>query len=205
MTKVLAEALGNHHFLMDHVATLAEAYEAIAQYSYDLVILDRQLPGGDGMELIKSMRAAANAVAESTFRNPKGKLEVKASPQLKAYLKQIPGFWYVIRNNTGQQCRYGTIPGSIASAIPAMDAVAYADLGQNINKDSTPLVTIQWAQSPTGVIKIITTPDIPITFITIPKAFRCQKYCGSYFPFHRYCCCYADCYAMGGETCTNRN
>lgn len=58
MAEVLAEALGHHHFLTDHAATLAEASEAIAQYSYDLVILDRQLPGGDGIELIRSMRAA---------------------------------------------------------------------------------------------------------------------------------------------------
>ncbi|KTR47868.1 transcriptional regulator [Pantoea ananatis] len=58
MAAVLAEALGHHHFLTDHAATLAEASEAIAQYSYDVVLLDRQLPGGDGIELIRSMRAA---------------------------------------------------------------------------------------------------------------------------------------------------
>ncbi len=61
MAEVLAEALGNHHFLTDHAATLAEASEAIAQYIYDLVILDRQLPGGDGIELIRSMRSAGKA------------------------------------------------------------------------------------------------------------------------------------------------
>ncbi|WP_038913539.1 response regulator transcription factor [Dickeya zeae] len=58
MAEVLAEALSHHHFLTDHAGTLAEASEAIAQYGYDLVILDRQLPGGDGIELIRSMRAA---------------------------------------------------------------------------------------------------------------------------------------------------
>ncbi|MBN6032462.1 sensor histidine kinase [Pantoea ananatis] len=109
--------------------------------------------------------AAANAVAESTFRNTEGRLEVNASPQLNAYLKHIPGFWYVIRDNTGQQRQYGKIPDSITSAIPAMDAVAYADLGQNINKDGAPVGTIQWAHSPAGVIKIMTTPNIPITFL----------------------------------------
>lgn len=57
MAQVLAEALGHHHFLTDHAATLSEAFEAIAQYSYDLIILDRQLPGGDGIELIRSTRA----------------------------------------------------------------------------------------------------------------------------------------------------
>ncbi len=109
--------------------------------------------------------AAANAVAESTFRNAEGKLEVNASPQLKAYMNHIPGFWYVIRDNTGQQRQYGNIPVSVVSAIPAMDAVAYADLGQNINKDNAPLGTIQWAHSPAGIIKIMTTPNIPITFL----------------------------------------
>ena len=57
MAEVLAEALRHHNFLTDHSATLAEASEAIAQYHYDLVILDRHLPGGDGLELIGRMRA----------------------------------------------------------------------------------------------------------------------------------------------------
>ncbi|WP_154997304.1 MULTISPECIES: sensor histidine kinase [Klebsiella pneumoniae complex] len=113
--------------------------------------------------------AAANAVAESTFRNAEGKLEVNASPQLKALFKQFPGFWYVIRDNTGQQRQYGKIPSIVLSAIPAMDAVAYADLGQNIDKDSAPVGTVQWAHSPAGVIKIMTTPNIPVTF---PQAIR---------------------------------
>lgn len=109
--------------------------------------------------------AAANAVAESTFRDREGKLRINASPKLRAYMKNIPGFWYVVRDSSGQQLRYGQIPASIVSAIPAMDAVAYADLGQKINKDNAPLGTIQWANSPAGIVKIMTTPNIPITFL----------------------------------------
>ncbi|HBR1092575.1 TPA: HAMP domain-containing histidine kinase [Klebsiella variicola] len=109
--------------------------------------------------------AAVNAIAESTFRNAQGGLEVNASPQLSEYMKNIDGFWFVIKDSTGQERQYGKIPVSIVSAKPALDAVAYADLGQNINKDGPPVGTIQWAHSPAGIIKIMTTPNIPITFL----------------------------------------
>lgn len=109
--------------------------------------------------------AAVNAIAESTFRNAEGGLEVNASPQLREYMKNIDGFWYVIKDSNGQERQYGKIPVSIVSAKPALDAVAYADIGQNINKDGPPVGTIQWAHSPAGIIKIMTTPNIPITFL----------------------------------------
>lgn len=108
--------------------------------------------------------AAVNAIAESVHRDPAHHLEIRASQQLEVYEKQYPGFWFVVRDQEGQQLRYGTPPGDMAGAAQLMDAVAYADLVQNINKDTSPQGTIQWARSAAGDIKIITTPDIPVTF-----------------------------------------
>lgn len=63
MASVLIEALNNHNFLIDHASTLSEAATAVANFRYDLIILDRQLPGGDGIKLLKRMRASGNSVA----------------------------------------------------------------------------------------------------------------------------------------------
>lgn len=62
MAAVLCEALTNHGFLIDHTGTLGEAKTAVFSFNYDLIILDRQLPGGDGIKLLKSLRDAGNRV-----------------------------------------------------------------------------------------------------------------------------------------------
>ncbi|PWV78173.1 MULTISPECIES: response regulator [Halomonas] len=47
-----------HDFVVDHVATLAEARSAMGAVSSDVVILDRGLPDGDGLTLLEEWRAA---------------------------------------------------------------------------------------------------------------------------------------------------
>ncbi len=44
-------------FVVDHVATLAEADAALATVEYQAAIFDRRLPDGDGLELVKALRA----------------------------------------------------------------------------------------------------------------------------------------------------
>jgi DNA-binding response OmpR family regulator len=53
----LCGALKLELFVVDHVDTLEMAREAIKTYSYDLVLLDRTLPDGDGLSLIPNLRA----------------------------------------------------------------------------------------------------------------------------------------------------
>lgn len=47
---------------MDHAPTLAEAEEAISADVHAAVLLDRQLPDGDGLTLIPKLRARADGV-----------------------------------------------------------------------------------------------------------------------------------------------
>jgi DNA-binding response OmpR family regulator len=56
--------------LVDHVATLADADEALRLNGYAAVLLDRQLPDGDGLTLVPRLRAdgAATAVIVLTAR-----------------------------------------------------------------------------------------------------------------------------------------
>lgn len=59
MASALGTALGRHDIVLDHVPTLAEAEEALADRVHDAVLLDRQLPDGDGLGLLTQLRASA--------------------------------------------------------------------------------------------------------------------------------------------------
>jgi DNA-binding response OmpR family regulator len=53
---ILARSLRSEGYLVDGVRTAAEGFEYAKTYSYDLVILDLQLPDGTGTGLLKRLR-----------------------------------------------------------------------------------------------------------------------------------------------------
>lgn len=62
MASALRAALVRHDMIVDHAPNLSEA-EAMASLSgYDALVLDRQLPDGDGLSLIPKLRARGNLV-----------------------------------------------------------------------------------------------------------------------------------------------
>lgn len=56
-------ALEREKFIVDHVDSLALAREACRVHVYDLVLLDRTLPDGDGLSLVPALRAATPGLA----------------------------------------------------------------------------------------------------------------------------------------------
>jgi two-component system OmpR family response regulator len=60
MAEALRTALSRHDFVLAAVADLATAQEAIAIERYDVVLIDRQLPDGDGNTLLSEMRKTGN-------------------------------------------------------------------------------------------------------------------------------------------------
>lgn len=60
MARALRTALSRHDFVVDHVATLADAQEAIRSSAHDAILLDWQLPDGEGLSLIPAVRIEGN-------------------------------------------------------------------------------------------------------------------------------------------------
>ena len=56
MACALAAALKRYDMVVDLIATLADAEEAVTSNAYDAILLDRQLPDGDGLSLIPKLR-----------------------------------------------------------------------------------------------------------------------------------------------------
>lgn len=62
MATALRSALQRHDILVDHVTTLADAVAVTADDLYDVMLLDRRLPDGDGLSLIARLRERDCAV-----------------------------------------------------------------------------------------------------------------------------------------------
>lgn len=61
MARALGTVLAQHNHVVDHMPNLELGREAVLSDVHDAVILDRQLPDGDGLTLLREMRDAGNA------------------------------------------------------------------------------------------------------------------------------------------------
>lgn len=57
ISKLLAEQLQNAGFESDRVGSLVDAIDALRAFPYELVLLDRRLPDGDGLSHIPNIRS----------------------------------------------------------------------------------------------------------------------------------------------------
>lgn len=62
MATALSAALGRYDMILDHAPTLDHALAALANHVHDGIILDRQLPDGDGLSLIPRVRALKSGI-----------------------------------------------------------------------------------------------------------------------------------------------
>ncbi|BBU64228.1 DNA-binding response regulator (plasmid) [Methylosinus sp. C49] len=61
LAMLVAGRLTKSGYVADSVATLAEAVEAVAQFDYPVILLDRRLPDGDGVSILKQLRTSKPA------------------------------------------------------------------------------------------------------------------------------------------------
>jgi len=59
--ELLKSNLARRGFAVDWYGTRADAEAALAIGTYDLILLDRRLPDGDGLDLLRHLRAAGSA------------------------------------------------------------------------------------------------------------------------------------------------
>lgn len=62
MAAALRAALKRYDIVVDHVSSLADAIEAVLNDVHAAVLLDRQLPDGDGLALIPKLRAKGTSI-----------------------------------------------------------------------------------------------------------------------------------------------
>lgn len=62
MATALRRALARHDVIVDHVGSLGDALEAIRSQAHDAVLLDRNLPDGEGLEAIHDLRRLSAGV-----------------------------------------------------------------------------------------------------------------------------------------------
>lgn len=60
MARALTAVLSQHYHIVDHLTRVEDAREAVRERVHDAIILDRQLPDGDGLVLLREMRAAGD-------------------------------------------------------------------------------------------------------------------------------------------------
>ena len=57
LAREIVRALERDQWPIDHVGSLAEAFEAVIQFPYRAILLDRRLPDGDGIGLIPAAKS----------------------------------------------------------------------------------------------------------------------------------------------------
>lgn len=62
MASALTDVLTQNQFIVDHVENLDLAGEALQSDVHDVVILDRQLPDGDGVDFLAGLRKAGHGI-----------------------------------------------------------------------------------------------------------------------------------------------
>jgi two-component system OmpR family response regulator len=56
LAQLLVEQMRGAGLVVDRVGSLDDALESVRQFSYDLVLLDRRLPDGDGLSIVPQLR-----------------------------------------------------------------------------------------------------------------------------------------------------
>jgi DNA-binding response OmpR family regulator len=57
LAREIIRALEREHWPLDHVSSLADAFEAVILYPYRIILLDRRLPDGDGIALVAAAKS----------------------------------------------------------------------------------------------------------------------------------------------------
>lgn len=89
MARALLEALRRRDVLADHVSTISDADALARDGSYDVLVLDRRLPDGEGLNLVASLRRSRHSCSSflSSFSSTGCGSSIRGS---KVRMKRLP-------------------------------------------------------------------------------------------------------------------
>lgn len=111
--------------------------------------------------------ASAQIISDALRVNKDGNIYLSESADLKKLRAENNDFWFVIKTQNKKSLTEGHPPATISSVLPALDAISYADLGQDADKSAPPLGTVQWQKSQVGLIKIATNAKFKVSVLDI--------------------------------------
>src|SRR5260221_924706 len=86
--RMLKQSLSEHAHIVNWVSTCAAANDAIVETSYDLIVVDRGLPDGDGIALFRDWR-------ECVFTEPILIVSARDSPEDRLRGLDVRAHYYV--------------------------------------------------------------------------------------------------------------
>jgi len=122
---------------------------------------------GNGMLLrLDSEDSVVNAMREAVIRDDAGRLQLRSTPEVERLRREVPGLWFVLRDQEGHTIGEGTVPPEYARIGDTLDAVGYARFGWNLGDPSgdRPTAQLRWIDSPAGRIQVLTGPggEVPL-------------------------------------------
>ena len=78
LAHLVARKLRKEGFLCDQASNLGQAFDALAQFPYEIMLLDRRLPDGDGVEalsIIRSVRPGIRILVLTARNAPRDRIE----------------------------------------------------------------------------------------------------------------------------------
>jgi DNA-binding response OmpR family regulator len=141
MARLIGKRLEKAGYACDHVVNLADALEALRQFSYQLMLLDRRLPDGDGAEAVPALRKlqpGVRIVMVSALDAPRERVEGLDAGADDYLVKPFDGDELMARVRARLRSPSGTKAPAITAGDLSFDAsgrqFCVADMPMNLHK-----------------------------------------------------------------------
>ncbi|MGO4779735.1 hypothetical protein AB4084_30105, partial [Lysobacter sp. 2RAB21] len=88
-----------------------------------------------------------------------GRMTLRETPDLAELRSEIPGLWYIIRDQHGRELRHGPVPTEFAAIGGALDQVSQARLGYLLDEDKASGARLKRVETSFGRVQILTTEE----------------------------------------------
>ncbi|MGH7019270.1 MAG: sensor histidine kinase [Brevundimonas sp.] len=111
----------------------------------------------------------AEALAGAVHRGSDGALATRSTPALERLRAEDPHFWFIVRARNGEVISEGAPPLQVAAALPDMDLVTNARLGDSADVAKPALALVRWIETDAGEVQAITGGGGRITVLQVAR------------------------------------